>query len=114
MLYEDIRSDQGVRTEVDNRGEGLDESLVLTGWEAERAVLFQNEDARRVQAEIRAENAQAHSDIELDIGRIIYGVGAVDSLINGEPTEDEPLKTTSEGKLLKKEWEKKAALGLKM
>lgn len=113
-MYEDIRSDQGVCAEVDNRGEGLDESSVLTGWEIERAVLFQDENARRVQAEIRAADAQNNADLAADIGSIIHGVGAVDSLINGEPTEDKPIKTTSESKLLKKEWEKKAALGLKM
>ena len=113
-MYEDIRSDQGVRAEVDNRGEGLDESPVITGWEAERSSLFRDAEARRIQAELRAENAQNNADLAADIGSIIHGVGAVDSLINGEPTEDEPVHMTTESKLLKKEWEKKAALGLKM
>lgn len=109
-----VQAGSGACAEVDNRGKGHDESLVLTGWEAERSSLFRDAEARRIQAELRAENAQNNADLAADIGSIIYGVGAVDSLINGEPTEDEPVHMTTESKLLKKEWEKKAALGLKM
>ena len=110
----DIQSASEILPGRYDRDEEFDEIPVITGWETERAVLFQDADARRVQAEIRAENAQSNTDITADIGCIIHGIGAVDSLINGEPTEDEPVKYMTESKLLKKEWEKKSALGLKM
>ncbi|WP_051589038.1 relaxase/mobilization nuclease domain-containing protein [Ruminococcus sp. NK3A76] len=95
------------RTEADTQGADL------TGWETERAILFADEAARRIQARADHKALESSHSFAGGLGDIACGLGAL-----GEMTEDEPVEDNhypvSDRKTLAEEIRKKEELGMKM
>ena len=85
----------------------------LTGWETERAILFADETARRVQAQAQGQVVDSGLDFAGGIGLAADGLGLLVSLTEPEPVEDDVWRG-SDRKTLAKEFEKKEELGMKM
>ncbi|MBQ7012707.1 MAG: relaxase/mobilization nuclease domain-containing protein [Oscillospiraceae bacterium] len=86
---------------------------VITGWEAERGILFQAEIARRMETQNAIENAQSDCDFTVDTLDLIAGIADVASIID-EPTEDENIERHSDSKVLAEEIRRKEAVGMHM
>ena len=85
----------------------------LTGWETERAILYADETARRIQAQAQDHDVENSSGIVCGLGLAADGLGLLASLTEPEPVEDDVWRG-SDRKTLAKEFEKKEELGMKM
>ncbi len=85
----------------------------LTGWETERAILYADEAARRVQAQAQGQVVDSGLDFAGGLGLAADGLGLLASLTEPEPVEDDVWRG-SDRKTLAKEFEKKEELGMKM
>ena len=85
----------------------------LTGWEAERAILNADEAVRRIQEQAGQKNMGRDHSFTGELGNIAYGLGALASLIDDKPAEDDNYLTI-ERKALAEEIRKKEELGMKM
>ena len=85
----------------------------VTGWEAERGVLLQAEELRRMEVKARLENAKSSSDFTIGAADVIDGIAAVAAMIE-EPTDDDEFIYHEDSKLLRKERRHKEGLGMKM
>ena len=85
----------------------------LTGWETERAILFADETARRVQAQAQGHDVENSPGIAGGLGLAADGLALLASLTEPEPVEDDVWRG-SDRKTLAKEFEKKEELGMKM
>ena len=85
----------------------------LTGWETERAILYADETARRVQAQAQGQVVDSNNCFTGELGAVAFGLGALASLIEEQPVEDDVWRG-SDRKTLAKEIEKKEELGMKM
>ncbi len=86
---------------------------VITGWEAERGILFAAERIRRLEAQNAIENAQVGCDFTVSALDLITGIADVAAIID-EPTEDEDIDRHSDSKVLAEEIRRKEALGMHM
>ncbi|MBO6140943.1 MAG: relaxase/mobilization nuclease domain-containing protein [Ruminococcus sp.] len=84
----------------------------LTGWETERAILYADETARRIQAQAGHKVLENCADLAGGLGDIACGLGALAEMIEDEP--DDEYYPTCERKQLAKEIKHKEELGLKM
>lgn len=84
----------------------------LTGWETERAILFADETARRIQAQADHKALESSHSFSGGLGDIAFGLGALAEMTEDEP--DDEYYPTSERKQLAKEIKHKEELGLKM
>ena len=84
-----------------------------TGWETERAILYADESARRVQAQAHSQNVGCDNSLTSELGAAALGLGALASLIADEPAEDDDFQI-SDRKALVEEFRKKEELGMKM
>lgn len=91
-----------------------DAGTVITGWEDERGILLAAERARRMAQELQKQNVQDHSHIAVGAADIVGSVGAVASIIDDEPIDDEDVYRGSDSKQLAEERAKKESLGMKM
>lgn len=87
--------------------------LGLTGWETERAILFADETARRIQAQTQGHDVENSPGIVCGFGLAADGLGLLASLTEPEPVEDDVWRE-SDRKELANELEKKEELGMKM
>ena len=85
----------------------------LTGWETERAILYADEAARRVQAQTKGQVVDSSLDFAGKLGLAADGLALLASLTEPEPVEDDVWRG-SDRKTLAKEFEKKEELGMKM
>ena len=86
---------------------------VITGWEAERGILFQAEIARRMEAQNTIENAQSDCDFTDCALDLVAGIADVAAIMD-ESTEDEDIDRHSDSKVLAEEIRRKEALGMHM
>ena len=94
---------------------GSNSGPVITGWEAERAILLETERARRVQAQAQIESCQVDSDLAVSLDSIVGGVTTVATLIDDEPADDtEYAREHIDSKALAEEREWKEAHGIHM
>lgn len=84
----------------------------ITGWETERAILYADETARRIQAQADHKNVGSDNSFAGGLGDIAFGLGALAEMTEDEP--DDEYYPTSERKQLAKEIKHKEELGLKM
>ena len=96
-----------VRTAESAAGSGL------TGWETERAILYADETARRVQAQAQSQTVDTGLGITGNLSLAADGLALLASLTEPEPVEDDVWRG-SDRKTLAKEFEKKEELGMKM
>ena len=87
--------------------------ITVTGWEAERGILFQAEIARRTETQNAIENAQGDCDFAVGTLDLVAGIADVASIMD-EPTEDEDIERHSDSKVLAEEIRRKEALGMHM
>ena len=107
------QSDRG-RTSADALGaEECVAATGLTGWETERAILFADETARRIQAQAQGQAMDSGISFAGRLGDIAYGLGALASLTEDETIEDNHYPV-SDRKTLAEEIRKKEKLGMKM
>ena len=85
----------------------------LTGWETERAILYADEAARRVQTQTQGQNVGCDISLTSELSAAALGLGALAALIADEPAEDDDFQV-SDRKLLAEEFRKKEELGMKM
>lgn len=97
---------------ADGTAESLAE-LGLTGWEIERAILFADEAARRIQAQAQGQTVDSNNSFTGELGAAAFGLGALVALIEEQPVEEDVWRG-SDRKTLAKEIEKKEELGMKM
>ena len=112
----DARSAEQDRTEFGAGADGAAEStagLGLTGWETERAILYADEAARRVQTQAQGQVVDSGLDFAGGLGLAADGLALLASLTEPEPVEDDVWRG-SDRKTLAKELEKKEELGMKM
>ncbi|MBQ7027525.1 MAG: relaxase/mobilization nuclease domain-containing protein [Ruminococcus sp.] len=99
----DIRSGEiGVQTHSANHSRADNElfdelnqpigEAVITGWEAERRILFEAEKLRRMETQNAIENAQSDCDFAVGAVDIVDGVANVASIIDNAPTDPEELE----------------------
>ena len=86
---------------------------VVTGWEAERGILFQAEIARRMETQNAIENAQSDCDFTVDTLDLVAGIADVAAIMD-ESEEDEDIEWHSDSKVLAEEIRRKEALGMRM
>ena len=86
---------------------------VITGWEAERRILFEAEKLRRMETQNAIENAQVGCDFAVGALDLIAGIADVAAIMD-EPTEDEDIELHSDSKVLAEEIRRKEALGMHM
>ncbi|SDB53908.1 Relaxase/Mobilisation nuclease domain-containing protein [Ruminococcaceae bacterium FB2012] len=86
----------------------------LTGWETERAILYADEAARRVQAQTQGQNVGCDNSLTGELGVAALGLGALVALIEDTPAEDDDDYPTTDRKRLAEEIRKKEELGMKM
>ncbi len=84
----------------------------LTGWETERAILYADETARRIQAQADHKTLESNYSFAGRLGDIAYGLGALAEMTEDEP--DDEYYPASERKQLAKENRHKEELGMKM
>ena len=84
-----------------------------TGWETERAILYADEAARRVQTQVQGQNVGCNNNLTSELGAATLGLGALAALIADESAEDDDFQI-SDRKLLAEEFRKKEELGMKM
>ena len=104
------------RAEFRTDADGTAESVIgigLTGWETERAILFADETARRIQTQAQSHDVENSPGIAGGLGLAADGLGLLASLTEPEPVEDDVWRG-SDRKTLAKEFEKKEELGMKM
>lgn len=65
---------------------------VVTGWEAERGILFQAEKLRRMEAQNAIENVQGDYDFTDGAVDVVVGIADVASIIDNAPTDPEELE----------------------
>ena len=104
--------DRATHSGADGTAESLAE-LGLTGWEIERAILFADEAARRIQAQAQGQTVDSNNSFTGELGAAAFGLGALVALIEEQPVEDD-VWSGSDRKTLAKEIEKKEELGMKM
>jgi len=85
----------------------------LTGWETERAILYADETARRVQAQAQGQVVDSSLDFAGELGLAADSLALLASLTEPESVEDDVWRG-SDRKTLAKEIEKKEELGMKM
>ena len=85
----------------------------LTGWETERAILIADETSRRIQAQAQGQTVDSNNSFTGELGAVAFGLGALASLIEKQPVEEDVWRG-SDRKTLAKELEKKEDLGMKM
>ena len=85
----------------------------LTGWETERAILYADETAQRIQAQAQGQAMDGGINFAGGLGDIACGLGALDSLTEDETIEDNHYPV-SDRKTLAEEIRKKEELGMKM
>ena len=89
--------------------------LVITGWEAERAIWLESERARRLQAQAQLESSQVDSCVTVGIDSVVDGFTAMATLIEDEPSDDtEYAREHVDSKALVEERERKEAHGIHM
>ena len=86
---------------------------VITGWEAERGILFEAEITRRMEVQNAIENAQVGCDFADGAALVIAGIADVASIMD-EPSEDGDIERHSDSKVLTEEIRRKEALGMHM
>jgi len=86
---------------------------VITGWEAERGVLFEAEKLRRMETQNAIENAQVGCDFSVGAVDVVAGIADVATIID-ESEEDEDIERHSDSKVLAEEIRRKEALGMHM
>ena len=107
------QSDRG-RTSADALGaEECVAATGLTGWETERAILFADETARRIQAQAQGQAMDGGINFAGGLGDIACGLGALASLTEDTPVYED-IWRGSDRKELAKEHQKKEELGMKM
>ena len=105
------------RAEFGKKSVGTAESLAghgLTGWETERAILYADEAARRVQTQAQGQAVGSDNSLTGELGAAAFGLGALATLIEDTPAEDEDDYLTTDRKRLAEEIRKKEELGMKM
>ncbi len=65
---------------------------IVTGWEAERGILLQAENARRMEVQNTIENAQSDCDFSVGAVDFIAGIADVATIIDNAPTDPEELE----------------------
>ena len=65
---------------------------VVTGWEAERRILFEAEKLRRMETQNAIENAQVGCDFSVGAVDIVAGIADVATIIDNAPTDPEELE----------------------
>ena len=112
--YELSAGEDRGRTSADDIGtEKCVTAADLTGWETERAILFADETARRIQAQADHKNVGSDNSFAGGLGDIACGLGALASLTEDETIEDNHYPV-SDRKTLAAEIRKKEELGMKM
>ena len=84
---------------------------VVTGWEAERRILFEAEKLRRMETQNAIENAQVGCDFSVGAVDVVAGIADVATIID-ESEEDEDIERHSDSKILAEEIRRKEALGM--
>ena len=105
------------RAEFGKKSVGTAESLAghgLTGWETERAILYADEAARRIQAQAQGQAVGSDNSLTGELGTAAFGLGALAALIEDTPAEDDDDYPTTDRKRLAEEIRKKEELGMKM
>ena len=105
------------RAEFGKKSVGTAESLAgygLTGWETERAILYADEAARRVQTQAQGQAVGSDNSLTGELGAAAFGLGALAALIADEPAEDDDDYPTTDRKRLAEEIRKKEEHGMKM
>ncbi|MBR3918784.1 MAG: relaxase/mobilization nuclease domain-containing protein [Clostridia bacterium] len=65
---------------------------VVTGWEAERGILFEAEKLRRMETQNAIENAQSDCDFAIGTADIVDSIAGIASIIDNAPTDPEELE----------------------
>ncbi len=65
---------------------------IITGWEAERGILFEAEITRRMEAQNTIENAQSDCDFSVGAVDFIAGIADVAAIIDNAPADPEELE----------------------